>query len=160
VSQTILIVEDDPQDAQTLEKLLRKLGITNPIRRLTSVLEAIAYTRGDLHYADRTVYPLPKIILLDLKMPGMDGFDFMRYLKMSYTEDYHVFVITGLEDVSLIRRSYQHGAKSFLQKPCDLQDLQSLVQAFPAFWMRAESKPLELPGNAATGLALEKRSAP
>jgi CheY-like chemotaxis protein len=143
MGEPVLIVEDQRSDAEVLESLLKQIGIMNPIRKVSSALEAVSYIRGDLMFADRFQYPLPKIILLDLKMPGLDGFDFMDWLrKEQFLEKFLIYVVTGLEDVTQLRRAYAAGAKSFIQKPCTARDLINLVKAFPAGWECAVPDPL------------------
>jgi CheY-like chemotaxis protein len=144
VTEPILIIEDEPEDARRLEELLKQLAVLNPIRCFHNAVEAMAYISGQFIYADRAQYPLPKIILLDLKMPEMDGFYFLKWLRTRpKMEDILVFVITGLENVELIRQAYEAGAKSFIQKPCCLRDLQNLINAFPAHWVRAPAGSLK-----------------
>src|ERR1044071_1339268 len=98
--EPILIVEDRPEDAQLLEEMLRHLDVKNPVSVVSSATEAIAYLQGDYRYADRSRYPLPKILLLDLKMPGMDGFEFMDWLKAhGWSDDLQVIVVSGVDDM-------------------------------------------------------------
>src|SRR3954452_2348681 len=104
--EPILIVEDRPEEAQVLDETLRQLGVKNPIHIVSSAVEAIAYLQGDHPYSDRARYPLPKILLLDLKMPGMDGFQFMDWLKTnSPLEDLKVIVVSGVDDMHSIREA-------------------------------------------------------
>lgn len=137
---TILIVEDNREDAEALDQILRRVGVRNPIRWTHSALDAIAYVRASGIYSDADEYPPARIILLDLKMPGMDGFDLLEWLRINQRlDDFAVFVITGLEDIGAIRRAYLAGAKSFIQKPCTTTDLDNLIRSFPAYWERAKS---------------------
>src|ERR1051326_2048567 len=138
-TETILIVEDSKEDAEVLDAALRRLGISNPIRWTHSALDAIAYLQNDGPYADREESPPAKIILLDLKMPGMDGFDFLEWLRINRRlDEFSVFVVTGLEDIGAIRRAYLSGAKSFIQKPCTTGDLENLIRSFPAHWAQTK----------------------
>jgi CheY-like chemotaxis protein len=140
MSGTILIVDDDAHDAEFLQTLLREGGVQNLIRTVGSATEAILYLQGDLQYGDREQFPLPGIIFLDLKMPGMDGFDFLQWLRSrDMLKDLYVFVVTGLENTALIQRAYAEGAKSFAQKPYNFRDLQTLIRAFPSLWKMKNS---------------------
>jgi two-component system response regulator len=137
VAETILIVEDSKEDAELLEATLRRLRISNPIRWVRSAFDAIAYLQNSGPYADRDEFPSAKIILLDLKMPGMDGFDFLQWLRINRRlEEFSIFVVTGLEDIGAIRRAYLSGAKSFIPKPCSAGDFENLIRSFPAHWAR------------------------
>jgi CheY-like chemotaxis protein len=142
VSKPILIVDDSHDDATLLERMLRARGVTNPIFTVHSALEAIAYLEGDHGYEDRTKYFLPKLILLDLKMPLMDGFEFMGWLRLNdKLGKFKVIVVSGLADVASIRRAYALGARSFLIKPYSASDLENLLKGFPNCWTLENSAP-------------------
>ena len=146
----ILIVDDGPDDAMLLERMLRAQGITNPIHIVHSAIEALAYLQGDHGYEDRSKYPLPKLILLDLRMPGMDGFEFMEWLRANERiGHFKVIVASGLDDVSSIRRAYTAGARSFLTKPYTATDVENLVKGFPNCWNRDKTSPPENRSNPA-----------
>ena len=135
MSKPILIVDDKPDDANLLERMLRARGVINPIHIVHSAIEALAYLQGDHGYEDRTKYPLPKTILLDLKMPGMDGFEFMSWLRANdKLGHFKVIVVSGLDDLAAIRRAYTAGARSFLPKPYTTIDLENLMKGFPSCW--------------------------
>jgi CheY-like chemotaxis protein len=138
VPETILVIDDNPDDAELLELSLRRLRIINPIQYLESAIEAVAYLRGDGIYSDRATYPIPKIILLDLRMPSMDGFDFLKWLSAGgILEQFSVFAVSGLDDLAAIRRAYKMGATSFLVKPSSDADLQNLICGYPSHWTQA-----------------------
>jgi CheY-like chemotaxis protein len=135
MTEPILIVEDRSEDAQLLEEMLRHLGVSNPIRLVSSAVEAVAYLQGDFPYSDRVRFPLPKLLLLDLKMPGMDGFELMAWLKTHRRlDELQVIVVSGVDDMAAIRRAYQAGARSFLPKPYSTVDLENLMRAHPRHW--------------------------
>jgi|SRR5581483_1009980 len=137
MTDAVLIVDDWGDDAKLLELILKKLGVTNPIHTISSAVEAIAYVQGDFPYSDRTKYPKARIVLLDLKLPGMDGFDFLKWLEAGgRAKDVIVFVVSGFNDLASIRRAYSMGARSFLVKPCLPQDVENLLLMFPEHWSR------------------------
>ena len=134
----ILIVEDSSDDAEWLKRSLKLAGLCNPCYVVTTAPDALAYIEGTGKYADREQYPPPKIILLDLKLPGMDGFQMLERLKrIPAMEGVLLVAISGLDDLQSIRRSYQLGANSFLAKPCRAVDIENLVQGFPGYWSKA-----------------------
>ena len=133
--ETILVIDDYGDDAVWLEMVLRKVGVTNPIQIKQSAVEAVSYLKGEFPYSDRAKYPLPKIIFLDLKMPGVDGFEFLVWLKaQNQLGNLTVFAVTGLEDILSIRKAYAMGATSFLVKPARPADILNLIHSFPSHW--------------------------
>jgi|SRR5581483_4689415 len=132
----ILIVEDDENDARMLEHTLRETAVLNPIEVVHSAREAIAFLEQTFPYGAGEKYPV-RIILLDLKLPGMDGFEFLDWLgRRVEFEDVLVVVVSGLDQLSEIRRAYALGADSFLTKPCRGLDVENLIQWFPGYWER------------------------
>jgi CheY-like chemotaxis protein len=134
MTAAILIVEDHPDEAKLLEEMLGQLGVTDPICHVHSAVEAIAYFQGDYPYSNRERFPLPKTILLDLRLPGMSGFEFMKWLQTGdWLKDLRVIVVSGLDGVAAIRHAYSLGATSFLPKPYTFADLQNLIRFFPDY---------------------------
>src|ERR1051325_4093294 len=102
--ETILIVDDGDDDAELLRLTLGQIGLINPIQVVHTAAEAIAYVQGDFPYSDRAKFPPPKIILLDLNMPRMSGFDFLQWLSANkQLADRMVIVVSGIESWPLIR---------------------------------------------------------
>ena len=149
--ETILIVDDGNDDAELLRLTLGQIGLINPIQVVHTAAEAIAYVQGDFPYSDRAKFPPPKIILLDLNMPRMSGFDFLQWLSANkQLADMMVIVVSGMEDWPSMRRAYELGATSFLTKPCRPFDLEHLIEWFPRYWTRPEPPlPPELPSSGA-----------
>lgn len=134
-TDTILVIEDWPDDADLLKAVLREIGIGNPIQCISSAVEAIAYLQGDPPYANRVKHPMPGIIFLDLKLPGMDGFQFLEWLKVHRElNGFVVFAISSLDDTAAIRKAYALGATSFIAKPPYRADLFNLIQFYPRRW--------------------------
>jgi len=130
----ILIADDNENDAMELAECIRKAGAKNPLTVVSDGKEVIAYFRGEEKYADRTEYPLPSILLLDIKMPGLDGFEVMERLSSKkYAEGVLIVVLTGYE-LANIRRGYELGARSFLPKPCRVDDIQNLMRTYSTYW--------------------------
>src|SRR5436190_15200444 len=77
---TILLVEDDENDAMLLKMEFEKKGIGNPVQWVRDGLEAVAYLNGDGNYADRAQYPFPEVLLVDLKMPRMTGLELLAWI--------------------------------------------------------------------------------
>ena len=137
MSQPILIVEDSADDAQLLRSQLRRAGLCNPCHAVSSAEEAITYLEGAPPYEDRSRFPAPAVILLDIKLPGLDGHQFLQWINARPNlAGILVVVISGADDLSSIRRAYQLGARSFITKPCSVAELQNLFHGFPGYWTR------------------------
>ena len=141
----ILIVEDYEDDAKLLQMLLANGGIANPTRISLSAEEAITYLAGVPPYSNRVLYPLPSVIFIDLKLPGIDGFEFLRWLKARpELKSIFIVVLSATGDLMSVQAAYGLGANSFLIKPCRAADLENLVICYPDFWTRGAA-PLLLP---------------
>src|SRR5687768_12908412 len=134
--------EDDPNDAMLIQRAFRKQNITNPVQLVENGDDAIAYLSGNGKYVDRLKYPLPKVILLDLKMPRKTGLEVLQWLKDH--PEYQVIptcVLTSSKEGKDIALAYKLGANCFLVKPCDFDGMQEMVRKLHDFWSICE-KPL------------------
>ncbi len=139
---TILIVEDDSGDAFFLEKAFERILANCAVHRVCDGEEAKAYLQGADQYADRRVYPLPSVILLDLRMPKMDGFEFLAWLR----NDPNLRVIPAVvysssENPADVRRAYEMGANSFLHKRLSMNAVQETMRSFARYWLEDCGRP-------------------
>ena len=132
----MLVVEDSENDALLIQRQLRINGVTNPITVLSSGDEAIVYLSGVGKYANRNAYPLPFVILLDLKLPGStDGLALLRWTRSTRgLEDMLIIVISELEDAGVIREAYRLGANSYIMKPANGEEIRNLLRGFSRYW--------------------------
>src|SRR3979409_1313683 len=79
--RTILVADDRPDNAQLLKAAFRKAGCDNPVHTVCRGEHAVQYLKGEGEYADRTKYPIPNLTLIDLRMPGMSGWEVFRWLR-------------------------------------------------------------------------------
>ena len=136
-SKVVLIVEDYEDDAKLLEMLLTNAGVANPVRTVLSAEQAIAYLKDAPPYWDRAKYPLPSVIFLDLKLPGIDGFEFLRWLRATPPlQRAFIVVLSATGDLTSVQAAYALGANSFLVKPCREADLLNLITCYPDLWTR------------------------
>lgn len=136
VSKLILIADDDENDAFAITRTLTNAGIKNLSKRVSDGAEVIAYFKGDGQYSDRKKFPLPGVLLLDLKMPRFGGFAVMEWLndrRLARNSTLVVFVSGCYNDENL-RRACSLGVRSYLIKPCKVNDIWTLAQAYPSFW--------------------------
>jgi CheY-like chemotaxis protein len=137
----ILMLEDRAEDVDLAQWELRQLGVTNPVFSVTRVSEAIAYLEGASPYEDREKYPLPVILFVDLNLPGVDGFQFLKWFGAHVMpHDTLVVVVTGSDQPVSFRRACALGAHSYLNKSALSADLKRLVHEFPFYWTRAREK--------------------
>lgn len=137
-ANVVLIVDDYEDDAKLLELLLRGAGVINPIRSVLSAEQAISYLEGAPPYWDRAKHPLPTVIFVDLKLPGIDGFEFLRWLRSHrLLKTAFIVILSATGDLVSVQAAYALGANSFLVKPCRPADLENLIACYPALWMRS-----------------------
>src|SRR5215472_11311182 len=134
IKATVLHVEDDPNDTLLLEHACRKAGMTFYLQAVCDGDQAIAYLRGSNDFCDRLKYPLPQLILLDLKMPRVSGFDVLAWLRSDGAlSQLPVVVLTSSNHDADVKRAYDLGAKSYLVKPVGFEALVELVRTLPSF---------------------------
>src|SRR5579872_6356398 len=137
---TILIAEDEEVDVYLVKVLLRQCGVLNPLRVVMDGAQAICYLRGESIYADRFLYPLPVLFLLDLRMPRIDGLEVLRWLRTQPKPDFPIVVLTVFNDLGILNQAYQLGAQSFLSKPLRKEDFLSLVKGFKGIQIGEDGK--------------------
>lgn len=128
LSRTVLAIEDSPFDALHLERVLRQLNSTLQLHRVGKAEEAIAYLSGEGIYHDRARYPLPDFLVLDLKLPGMTGLDFLQWLRQQpQSQQLKVIGMTGYGDRDL-QKAYEFGINFYLLKPIEVSMLTEALQ--------------------------------
>ena len=139
---TILLAEDDPDDVLLTNIALRKARLANPLQVVRDGEEALMYLSGESRFADRERYPLPILLLLDLNMPKLNGFQVLEWLrKQSELSRLPVAVMTSSDDDPYVKRAYELGADSYLIKPPDAEALLALVQRLHAYWLIIQEGP-------------------
>ena len=143
----ILVVEDLEDDVLLIKRAFQKAGIKNPVFVLRDGEEAKAYLEGRAKYSQRDEYPLPDLILLDLKMPKLDGFELLEWIRAQPAlRALRVVVLTSSEDIYDINKAYELGANSFLVKPFEFDNYTAMMRTLNAFWMKHSVPPqLERP---------------
>jgi CheY-like chemotaxis protein len=120
-NQSILVVEDEDNDAILLKRALQRAGITLPIFILPGGAEAMAYLSADPPYQDRGRYPFPSLLFLDIRMPRVDGFEVLRWIRQNpQFDNLPIIMLTGSSEKGDSDKAYQLGATSFLVKSADL----------------------------------------
>ena len=125
----ILLVDDDAADASLFARFVERSGLGICLRTLRSGKEAIDYLQAKGAYADRIIYPLPDVIVLDLRMPLVNGFDFLAWRKASgLFSAIPVVVFSGSSAPDEIRRVFDLGADRHIAKPKQFQSWREIVR--------------------------------
>jgi len=128
--KTLLFVDDDPSDRLLVEMGCRRAQVSFLLKTVESGVEAIRYLSGEGRFADRVEHPLPDLIFLDLKMPEMDGFQVLRWIRgHPATRTTPVAVYSASFIPEDIAKSYSGGADFFITKPSDLTVLVDVFRA-------------------------------
>lgn len=144
---TFLLVEDDDNDVLLVRLEFRKAPRHIHLHVVNDGQEAMQYLCGHGPYADRDKHPLPNVILLDLKMPRINGYEFLVWLRSKAPGDLRlipVLVMSGSALPEDINRVYSLGANSYVVKPADWIVFKKLVEALGIYWSELASTP-EMP---------------
>lgn len=138
----ILLVEDNSTDILFIQRAFKKANVLNPIRVVRDGDAAVDYLSGKGSYGDRTQYPLPALILLDLKLPRRNGLEVLGWLKQQeLIKRIPVVVLTSSQEDIDIDQAYDLGVSSYLVKPIQLDALKKLVETIDAYWLRINQFP-------------------
>ena len=138
----ILLAEDREDDIVLVRRAFKLAFLNNPLQVVRDGEECIAYLSGTGKFANRAEFPLPELLLLDLKMPRMDGFEVLLWLRKQPTlSALRVIMVTSSESLRDVNRAYQLGANSFLVKPGDFQNYIEMSRFLSEFWLRLSKAP-------------------
>ncbi len=136
VAHTLLLVEDDENDILFLKIALEKNGMDQGLQVAEDGAEAIAYLRGKEKFSDRTRYPSPDLIFLDLKLPHVMGLDVLKWIRSQPDLDMIVVIIlTSSQQRSDIQQACSLGANSYLLKPTSPVDLVETMRSVKEYWL-------------------------
>jgi len=131
----VLIAEDNADDLFMLRRAFDHIGVNVPIQTVSNGEEAIAYLAGNRKFANRDEYPLPDIVLLDLKMPRKNGFEVLNWWRLQNNlSAIRMVVLTTSEAIRDINEAYKLGAASFLVKPLNFNEFRTTIFAMYEFW--------------------------
>jgi CheY-like chemotaxis protein len=142
-SFTVLLVEDDLNDIFLVKRAFKMARIKNPLQIVTDGQEAISYLRGDGKYADRSAHPLPKLIVMDIRMPRRSGFEVLEWVK-DCSKPLHripVVIVSSSEDPADINRAYELGANAYMVKPVQFRAVEHLFESITHYWGLECAKP-------------------
>ena len=132
----ILLVEDNPQDLELTRRALQKAHIANRIQIARDGVEALDYVFGEGTFAGRRIEDAPRLILLDLKLPKVDGLEVLQRIKSDpRTKTIPVVILTSSKEQRDVVESYRLGVNSYIVKPVDFDQFAAAVQQLGLYWM-------------------------
>jgi two-component system response regulator len=143
--QPILLVEDNPNDIDLTRMAFRKEGVKNELIVAEDGRQALAYLLSDVKQPGVEQNPLPAFVLLDLKLPGMDGFEVLRRIRLeSRTRQLPVIILTSSNEDRDLTLAYALGANSYIRKPIDFSVFQNTVKVLTTYWLAINEQPAPL----------------
>lgn len=142
VKRPILLVEDDPNDVFLIRRALAKTEIGVPLQVTRDPIDAMTYLQGTGRFTNRVEYPLPLLMLLDLKLEGGTGFDVLTWARQtSGIRRLPIVVLTSSQADADINRAYELGANSYIVKPLTFQNLVDLTRMIEMYWVMLNEAP-------------------
>ena len=138
----ILLVEDNPYDAELTLRALKSKGLANKVIVFPDGVEALEFLFGNGKYAGRDLAVRPKVIFLDLKLPRMNGLEVLGKIRADErTKTIPVVILTSSQEESDIVRSYNLGVNSYLVKPVDFDKFFQVVEELGLYWLLLNKVP-------------------
>ena len=129
------MVEDEENDVLFFKSALRKAGVANPLQWARDGREALNYFCGVGEFSNREIYPLPVLVLLDLKLPYVMGLDLLKSIRAECESSVVVIVLSSSMDQEDIDTAYRLGANAYLVKPNETEKLAVIARAIRDFWL-------------------------
>ena len=140
--ETILLVEDNPRDVLLIQRAFRKANVTVPLQVVEDGEVAVRYLSGEEPYTDRDRYPLPVLILLDLKLPRKSGAEVLAWLRQQPAlKRLPVVVLTSSKEYADINHIYDLGGNAYMVKPVAFDNLVEIVKGLNLHWIILNEKP-------------------
>ena len=139
---TILLVEDNPDHAELVMRNMEDFKVANRIVHVEDGEAALDYLHGNGAYADRKLFPMPHLMLLDLRLPKVDGLQVLKEVKSSETlRALPVVVLTTSDAERDLAMAYEYHANSYLTKPVDFNDFSTLLGDLGFYWLVWNKRP-------------------
>ncbi len=141
--KTILLVEDNPDDELLTLRALKKNSVFNKVVVARDGAEALDYLFGEGAYAGRDTSDVPQLVLLDLKLPKVDGLEVLKRLRADErTRLLPVVILTSSREQQDLLDGYSHGANSYVRKPVDFAQFSRAVEQLELYWLVLNESPL------------------
>lgn len=142
--KTILLVEDNSDDIQLTKRALKRNNITNHLVVLNDGVEALEYLLEAVNRTEPGPNPLPSVVLLDLKLPRMDGLELLREIRANERlKRLPVVLLTSSREQQDVLKSYDLGVNSYIRKPVDFEQFMDAIHCLGLYWLLLN----ETPGN-------------
>lgn len=139
----ILLVEDNPDDVELTLRVLKKNNLANKVHVVTDGAEALDFVFAKNKYSERKIENPPKVILLDLKLPKVDGLEVLKKIKSDKeTKTIPVVVLTSSREESDIIESYQLGVNSYIVKPVNFDQFVKSIAGLGLYWLLLNQGPM------------------
>ncbi len=137
-----LLVEDNPKDVLLMQRAFRKASIESPLQVVNDGEAAVLYLSGREPYADRSLYPLPVLVLLDLKLPRKSGAEVLCWLRQQpELKRMPTVVLTSSQEYADVNNVYDLGANAYIVKPVSFDNLVEIVKTLNMHWLILNQKP-------------------
>jgi CheY-like chemotaxis protein len=145
----ILLVEDNPTDAELATMALKEANLANKLVWVKDGAEALDFLFATGPYSDRKVEDRPKVVLLDLRLPKVDGLEVLRRIKADErTKRVPVVVVTSSREDRDVVASYDLGVNSYISKPIEFEEFAKVISNLGLYWLVINRPPLQGPGRA------------
>ena len=142
IAAEIILVEDNPSDADLIKRSLNKNNVANKILHLKDGQEVLQYLFGEGQWKGRTTANTPKVILLDLKMPKVSGIEVLKKIKSNQeTMGIPVVVLTSSKEDPDIKECYKLGVNSYVVKPVGFEEFSTTVAQLGLYWLLINQQP-------------------
>jgi two-component system response regulator len=142
IAAEIILVEDNPSDADLIKRALNKNNVANKILHLKDGQEVIDYLFGEGQWKGRTTANTPKVILLDLKMPKVSGIEVLKKIKSNdETRSIPVVILTSSKEDPDIKECYKLGVNSYVVKPVGFEEFSTTVAQLGLYWLLINQQP-------------------
>ncbi|WNG30931.1 response regulator [Cystobacter fuscus] len=141
-SRSILLVEDNPDDVDLTRRAFQRAGLTQPMDVVEDGVEALDYLFAREAYAHRAREPLPALVLLDLKLPRLDGHEVLRQIRAHpRTRFLPVVILTSSDEEKDLVESYSHGCNSYVRKPVSYNEFVEAARQLGVYWLVLNRSP-------------------
>ena len=144
MTQTILLVEDEENDVFFLQQAMQRAGLRNPLQVARHGREALEYFQGAGKFSNRQDFPLPSLVLLDLKLPYVMGLDVLKWIRQQPGLPVVVVILSSSKQEEDIATAYRLGANGYLVKPPDVGKLLDMAKSIKDFWLTQNTPPARI----------------